>query len=346
MWMLLGVYQYYYYLLVFLNIISNVENCMRCIWLCDSQCVLIFIVLSISVSGWGHITLNSISWRAAKSLTITLNLNGELYVSTPSFLYSLHNVEPPSSLQPTSRKCEPCVSSANLSYAYTFYSCQKTKLLHNACTSIGRHAKFAYWFYIHLLITEPLVLNSANGKITHTHTHKPNPITRRQNLCPTKSSNLACVTNISLPSPPVTFKMFAPNCGTLAPAACPNLTEQLRQREKFDSIDGIFAYKPHQQRSVHIGSGRLSALLGTASAELLSTKRAAAAIGIRRHQDDGETAATTAAADGRWRVSACSGSRCHGGSAEIRADVRSVPRAARFKWEGATYTSHMWVHTH
>lgn len=42
----------------------------------------------IEFPGWKHCALNPISWLAAKSLTITFNLNGELYVSWVSVCVS------------------------------------------------------------------------------------------------------------------------------------------------------------------------------------------------------------------------------------------------------------------
>lgn len=114
--------------------------------------------------------------------------------------------------------------------------------------------------------------------------------------------------------------MSAANRGIFASAA--DLSELLRQREKFDSINGIFAYQPILRPNVLTGSGRNCALLGaTAATGLQLSRRAAApaspasASGVQRNRNDG----------GLGRNGNDTG------SADIRADVRSIPRAGRYK---------------
>lgn len=129
--------------------------------------------------------------------------------------------------------------------------------------------------------------------------------------------------------------MSTGNCGSFAASAGRNSScELLREREKFDSIDGIFAYQPLLWPSVRPGAGRDCALPGgAATAGLLP-----ASSGRRNANRSNGTArldwaAPAAAAEAVGNDDLDAGG--HGGaghrSSEIRADVRSIPRAARFK---------------
>lgn len=130
--------------------------------------------------------------------------------------------------------------------------------------------------------------------------------------------------------------MSTGNCGTFAASAGRNNRCELqRERAKFDSIDGVFAYQPLLWPSVR-SDGRDFALPGGATAAGLLP----AASGRHNANRSNGTArpnwtapaATAAAGDASDDgIDAVGQGGAGHRSSEIRADVRSIPRAARYK---------------